>query len=54
MPKGTKPAPPQQSTLGEMWGKKKKREPDANLAQEDKMDIDKAGARVCDSKLTCF
>ncbi|GJE86143.1 DNA ligase I [Phanerochaete sordida] len=43
MPKGTRPAPPQQSTLGELWGKKKKREPDATVAQDDKMNVDKTG-----------
>ena len=46
MPKGAKPAPPQQSTLGEMWGKKKTREPDAKVAQDDKMNVDKTGTRV--------
>lgn len=45
VPKGMKPAPPQQSTLGEMWGKKKKREPEVKVEQENKMDVDKTGAR---------
>ena len=54
LPKDMKPAAPQQSTLGEMWGKKKKREPEAKVVQEDKMDVDRAGARVCGSKLTRF
>lgn len=54
MPKGVKPAPPQQSTLGEMWGKKKKREPEAIIAHENKMDVDKTGARPYWSKLACL
>ena len=54
MPKGVKVAPPQQSKLEEMWGKKKKREPESEVLSEDKMDVEKAGGRVYDFKLTCF
>ena len=46
MPKGMKPAPPQQSTLGEMWGGKKKRDTEAKPADDDDMIVDGAGARV--------
>ena len=54
MPKGTKPAPPQQSTLGELWGGKKKRETNKEEVKEDKMEVDGIGARITASKLTCF
>ncbi|EKM61067.1 uncharacterized protein PHACADRAFT_204217 [Phanerochaete carnosa HHB-10118-sp] len=43
--KGMKPAPPQQSTLGEMWGKKKKREPEVKVAQENNMDVEDTSER---------
>lgn len=43
MPKGMKTAPPQQSTLGEMWGKKKKRVPETTVSQDNKMDVVETG-----------
>lgn len=43
MPRGTKAAPPQQSKLEEMWGKKKK--PKA-VKEEDKMDVEDMPAEV--------
>lgn len=45
MPKGIKAAPPQQATLGAMWGAKKKKDtPKEPKAEEVSMDIDQAGA----------
>ena len=48
MPTGMKPAPPQQSKLEEMWGKKKKsvkKEEDEDV----KMDVEPAG--TCGTRL---
>ncbi|KAF7320353.1 DNA ligase [Mycena kentingensis (nom. inval.)] len=40
MPKSAKPAPPQQSSLAEMWGKKRKDAPkDASKLPDDNMDV---------------
>lgn len=46
MPKSVKPAPPQQSSLAEMWGGKRKRidapepvKPEENVIEEEKDDI---------------
>lgn len=45
MPKGIKAAPPQQATLGAMWGAKKKKDTPKEPKVEDiSMDIDQAGA----------
>ena len=48
MPKGLKPAPPQQSKLEEMWGKKKKSV--KKEEEEDvKMDVEPSG--TCGTRL---
>jgi DNA ligase-1 len=43
MPKSVKPAPPQQSSLAEMWGGKKnqKQKSDASKVDENAMDVAK-------------
>ena len=42
MPKGIKPSPPQQSSLEEMWKRKKKREDKDKQGKTEKMDVERA------------